>query len=122
MSARAVLRLCALLLLGIFTAAPAAAKCMTRDAWRGDDKTDHAVSGATIAMAATLHTGSAWEGFLWGVGVGALKEAIDSTGMGTCSVQDFAVTAIGAGVGAGGGRLLLSLRRDSVAITYRSTF
>lgn len=114
----AALFACVLLL----TAWDAQAGCTRRDSWKGPDKRDHALIGAAISGAATLHTGDPWQGFLWGVGIGLLKEAADSGGLGTCSLQDFAVTAAGAAIGAGGGRLMLQLNRDGGGLLYVTRF
>lgn len=88
------LLLCLLLLVG-----SAQAKCITNDKW-GPDKVEHFASGALIAGYTGAHFESPLTGFWWGAGVGLAKEALDSTGLGTCSLQDFAATAAGAAFGA----------------------
>lgn len=96
------------LLLAATLPAGAAAGCRADDAWRGPDKTQHAVLGGVTAMATTLGTGSRAKGFLAGAGVGALKELSDSTGRGDCSLRDLLVTVAGAGAGALTGGWLLT--------------
>ena len=83
------------------TALPAMA-CTGRDAWRGPDKNKHFVVGVALGSGGTLVFKDAHKGFLLGTTVGALKEVYDSRGHGTCSFQDFAVTALGAAAGAYG--------------------
>jgi hypothetical protein len=117
-----MIRLIAILFAALITAAPAHAKCTARDAWRGADKTQHLGIGAVIGMAGTLQSGNRWHGFAWGTGIGALKELADADGSGTCSAQDFLVTAIGAAIGAQAGGFLFDLRRDRVGVTYVATF
>ena len=110
------------ILLAALLAMPAQARCITNDAWRGPDKTQHLGLGAVIGMAGTLQSGNRWHGFAWGTGIGALKELADSDGSGTCSLQDFAVTALGAAIGAQAGGFLFDLRRDRIGVSYRTTF
>lgn len=98
------------------------ARCTARDAWRGTDKQEHLAVGAAIANAATLQTGSAWKGFLWGAGIGLAKELIDSAGSGTCSLQDAAVTVLGASIGTQTGRLLLRVKRGGAAVIFTTDF
>ena len=112
-------------LLAIIIAASAAsahARCISNDSWRGYDKNQHLAIGAVIGMAGTLQSGNKWHGFAWGTGIGALKELADSGGMGTCSLQDFAVTALGAAIGAQLGGVVLDFGRNRVAVGYRMTF
>jgi len=120
--AGALLRLCAFLVLCIFTAAPAAAKCLTRDAWTGYDKNQHFAIGAAFGMGGTLHAGNRWHGFALGAGVGLLKELADSDGRGTCSLQDAAVTILGAAVGAQLGGVMFEFQRGRVGVRYHTTF
>ena len=102
-------------------AIPASA-CTARDSWRGPDKTQHAAIGAGISWIGTLHTGSPWQGFAWGVAAGAVKEALDATGAGTCSLQDFAVTALGAGVGAALGGVYVYHYRGTTVVAWSTRF
>lgn len=110
------------ILLAALLAMPAQARCITNDAWRGADKRAHMGIGAVAGMAGTLQSGNRWHGFAWGAGIGALKELADADGSGTCSLQDFAVTAIGAAIGAQIGGLMFDLRRDRIGVSYRTTF
>lgn len=111
-----------LLLIVMLAATTAHAKCTARDSWRGADKTQHLAIGTVIGMAGTLQSGNRWHGLAWGSGIGALKELADSTGGGTCSLQDFAVTALGAAIGAHLGGVIINVRRDSLGVAYRTTF
>ena len=81
--------------LAIVTAASAQA-----DEWTGKDKQLHLIGGAAIAAAVTAGTGNELHGFLAGTASGLLKEVYDSTGRGQVSGKDFAVTALGALLGA----------------------
>ncbi|MCE2910223.1 MAG: hypothetical protein LW712_15500 [Burkholderiaceae bacterium] len=122
MRARLTMALAAALALD---AAPVAAACTARDAWRGPDKAMHFAAGAGIAAAVTLQQRNAWAGFAAGVAAGALKEVYDRDRpeRHTCSVQDFAVTAAGAAAGAYGARWALAVGpRGQVAAFYRTQF
>jgi uncharacterized protein YfiM (DUF2279 family) len=70
------------------------------DEWTGKDKQLHLIGGAAIAAAVTAGTGNELHGFLSGTASGLLKEVYDSTGRGQVSGKDFAVTALGALLGA----------------------
>lgn len=72
------------------------------DEWHGKDKQIHLVGGAAVAAAVTAATGNEWHGFLAGTASGLVKEVYDSTGRGQVSGKDFAVTALGALIGARG--------------------
>lgn len=76
--------------------------CTTRDSWTGMDKNKHLVGGVILGSAGTLVFKSPEKGLLFGAAVGLAKEAYDSRGHGTCSLQDFTVTALGAAAGAYG--------------------
>lgn len=102
----------------LFTSA-ADAGCTTKDSWHGPDKKLHAGVGAIIAGATTLGTKDPWTGFWIGTGAGALKEAFDANGGGTCSLQDFVVTALGAAAGASLGNWALTLDNKTVSVQYR---
>lgn len=78
------------------------AKCIGNDAWRGPDKTKHFAVGVAMGSAGVLAFNEPHKAFLFAAGVGLAKEAYDSRGRGTCSLQDFAVTALGAAAGAYG--------------------
>lgn len=97
-------------------------KCTTSDLWRGPDKTKHMIGGAAIASAVTLATKEPHWGFAAGVAVGAAKEIWDRRGNGTCSFQDFAVTAAGAAAGAYGTAWLILPRKDGVTVAYVKAF
>lgn len=106
----------------VFMCAPAHSKCRANDHWRGDDKKMHALGGGGISFIATLHTADPWQGFLWGAGAGLAKEAIDATGQGDCSFQDFAVTAIAAGVSAYTGGLVVTRVQGRTLVAYATNF
>ena len=90
-----------LLAASLLTAGPAlAAPCTAKDAWTGRDKALHLKAGLAIGAAGTLVFDSPRTGMLLGVGAGLAKEVYDRRGGGTCSLQDFAVTAVGAAAGA----------------------
>lgn len=101
---------------------PAAAGCTRHDRFGTPDKALHAMGGAVVAMAATLHTGDRWAGFLWGAGVNLVGELADCAGGGTGSAHDAFAGAVGAAIGAQLGGLLLRVERDRVAVVYRRTF
>ena len=88
-----------------------AGACTTHDAWTGPDKTKHFIAGGAIGSAGTLVFKNPDYGFALGVGVGALKEVVDRMSSNhTCSFQDFAVTALGAGAGAYGTAWIITPR------------
>lgn len=82
-----------------FSLGAMAAPCKTNDAWTGPDKNKHMVAGLVLGSSGTLVFKDANKGFLFGTAVAGLKEVYDSRGHGTCSFQDFAVTALGAAAG-----------------------
>lgn len=100
----------------------AQAKCLTRDKWTGVDKNMHFVAGAFIGVGATVKFRDPLAGFAAGVAVGALKELSDSRGGGTCSLQDFAVTAIGAALGVYGSAWLIAPTLGGMTVSYSTTF
>jgi uncharacterized protein YfiM (DUF2279 family) len=110
----------ALLLLALATSAHGA--CLKHDRWTGYDKNLHLTAGSFIGAGVTAQTGNALLGAAAGAGVGALKEAYDSRGNGTCSVQDFAVTALGAAFGAYGSKWLLTHQAGKTSLTYSTEF
>jgi uncharacterized protein YfiM (DUF2279 family) len=79
----------------------AQARCITNDSWRGPDKTKHFAVGVAIGSSGVLLFNKPREAFWAGVAIGAAKELLDAS-RGTCSAQDFAVTALGAAAGAYG--------------------
>lgn len=113
-----------ILAISIALAAPAAvnAKCMTNDKWLGRDKIQHFVVGSTIGFGATLATKDPMQGFLWGVGIGAVKELVDMDGSGTCSLQDLGITALGAAFGAWGGKFVLRKTNGGMSLSYATEF
>lgn len=108
--------------ISLFIAASANAKCIANDSWGGPDKVKHFAAGAAIGSAGTVVFKDPHKGFLAGVLVGGLKEAYDAKGHGTCSVQDFAVTALGAAAGAYGTAWLILPRKDGLYVGYASSF
>jgi putative lipoprotein len=80
----------------------AQARCLTNDSWRGQDKAQHFAVGVALGSAGTLAFNRPRDAFIFGAAVGLAKEIRDSRGFGTCSFQDFAVTALGAYAGAYG--------------------
>lgn len=84
--------------------------CTASDKWTGPDKNKHFAAGAIAGSAGTLVFKDADKGFLVGVAVGAAKEIYDSRGHGTCSLQDFTVTALGAAAGAYGTAWIIAPR------------
>lgn len=104
---------------------PAAAqqRCTMSDPWQGPDKTKHFIAGAGVGAAVTLATERPHWGFAAGVAVGAAKELVDRRGSGTCSFQDFAVTALGAAAGAyGTAWLILPDPKGGVFVGYSRAF
>ena len=98
------------------------AACTSRDSWRGQDKQLHLVVGAAVAAGATAYTGSAWQGFAWGAGVGLVKEAIDARGGGTCSAQDLGATVAGAALGAWAAGWAIERQGSTTVVSYGRTF
>ncbi len=103
-------------------------KCTTSDAWKGPDKTKHALVGAGIGYGVTIVTEKAEYGVLATVLVAGLKEAYDRRGYGTCSFQDFAVT-VAAGVAASYGTKWVIVpmlnkngQPDGALVTYNTKF
>jgi uncharacterized protein YfiM (DUF2279 family) len=71
------------------------------DPWLGQDKALHLVAGAAIASGVTLATKDPFTGARAGCAVGAGKELWDRGRVNhTASAKDFAVTCLGAGLGA----------------------
>lgn len=79
------------------------------DPWFGIDKALHFSAGAGLGAggytAGALAFDDRWIGVAFGAGlglvVGASKEAIDATGLGTPSYKDFIWTAVGTVLGVG---------------------
>ncbi len=98
------------------------AKCVANDKWNTPDKVEHFAAGALISGYVGAQTESPMRGFWWGMGAGAAKEAIDSTGLGTCSLQDFAATAAGAAFGAAGVKWFILPARKGVLVGFAQEF
>ena len=81
----------------------ASAACRTNDSWTSPDKPKHFVAGAAVGAAGTLYFKEPFKGFLLGSAAGIGLEAFSAaTGRGTCTVQDAAVSVLGAAAGAYG--------------------
>lgn len=98
------------------------AKCLTNDKWHGEDKQLHALVGMGIGFYATLQTSSPMEGFLWGAGIGLVKEAVDAGGLGQCSLQDLLITAAASALGASLGNVAIRIQDRKVTLLYRKEF
>ena len=98
------------------------AACTTADRWTGPDKQKHLLAGAALGAAGTLATKDPLKGLAFGAAVGLAKELHDRRGGGTCSLQDFAVTALGAAAGAYGTAWLIAPRKDGVFIAFSTRF
>ena len=94
------------------------ARCIANDSWKGVDKNKHFVVGAAIGSVGTLVFKDKDYGVLAGVAVGLAKEIYDSRGHGTCSAQDFAVTALGAMAGAYGTAWIVSPKFVGISINF----
>jgi hypothetical protein len=108
----ALAALVALLLL----APPAHARCTARDSWHGDDKVEHLALGTLVSGFVGAATQDARQGVYWGVGAAIGKEALDSTGLGTCSAQDAIWTLAGVGIGYAGARIMIGRNRDTTTV------
>lgn len=108
--------LCALLV------GQANAGCRPKDSWHGEDKQLHVLAAGGIAFIGTLHTGDPWKGFQYGAGAALLKEAIDATGLGDCSVKDLAVGVAAAAVASYTGGLIVTRVQGRTLVAYATTF
>lgn len=115
------MKIFAIIMLSLFSLA-AQARCTASDKWNGNDKQLHFGGGAAIAALATMHTGDRAKGFYTGVAIGAAKELIDAGGVGQCSLQDFAVTAAGAALGAYTGGLVVTHFKGRTTVSYSVEF
>ncbi|RZJ12082.1 MAG: hypothetical protein EOP39_04655 [Rubrivivax sp.] len=98
-----------------------AGRCTTRDPWTGPDKVKHFGAGAAIGLTGALVFESPKVGFWAGAAAGAGVELLSAiTGRGKCTAQDFLVTALGAGIGAGTSILILP-KRDGVQVVFAKT-
>ena len=97
---------------------------LPQDKWIAPDKFAHLVAGTAIAGAGTFVLDDARLGFALGCGVGALKELNDRRhpDINTSSWKDFAVTCLGAGIGAGGMRWMLSRQAGVTTVLWRREF
>ena len=87
----------------------ASAACTSSDSWTGSDKAAHLAVGAAIGSGGTLILKDANRAFLLALGIGAVKEAIDSQSSSReCSLQDFIAAALGAAAGAYGTAWIIS--------------
>lgn len=110
------------ILAAAMVAPAAAAPCIANDAWTGPDKVRHFVAGAAIGSAGTLAFKDPHAGFWLGTAAGLFIEVRDARGAGTCSFQDFAVTAAGAAAGAYGTAWFIAPRKGGVVLGYVGTF
>lgn len=101
---------------------PSHAKCTAHDVWSGDDKNLHFAAGMAIAGLVTAYTDSRRIGFYTSTAVGVAKEVADALESGECSLQDLAVTAAGATVGAYMGHFYITRTRDKTVVTYAAQF
>ena len=93
-------------------------QCTSHDSWTGQDKAKHLAVGAVIGAAGTLVFKKPEYGFLAGTVAGLGKELYDRKGHGTCSAQDFAVTALGAAAGAYGTAWIVTPRFVGVSVRF----
>ncbi len=106
-----------------FVFGTAQAKCLTHDSWTGPDKVKHLAAGFAIGSAGTLVFKDAGTGFLIGAAAGVLIET-----QGVCSLQDAAVTALGAAAGAYGTAWLVlptldkAGKPDGLQVVYSKAF
>lgn len=98
------------------------AKCVANDKWNTPDKVEHFAAGMLISGYTGAHTESPMKGFLWGAGFGLAKEALDSTGLGTCSLQDFLATTAGAAFGAAGVKWFILPAQKGVVVGFAGEF
>lgn len=116
------LRISAALLLLAAMHSVSFAGCSSSDRWVGSDKTMHLAAGALVSVIGTVQTGSQWQGFAIGAGVGIAKEMLDANGMGRCTFQDAAVTVLGAAIGAYTGGLILTHSSGKTTVAYAKSF
>ena len=98
--------------------------CFAQDKWIARDKFFHLTVGTAIGGAGTFIFDDARVGFALGCGVGVLKEVYDKQhpDIHTASWKDAAVTCLGAGLGAGGMRWMLTKQRETILVTYTRNF
>lgn len=114
----------AVVALAIAASGPAfAGKCITNDAWTGQDKNKHLAVGLAMGSSVTLLTKSPERAVLVATAVAAAKEVADSRSSNhTCSLQDFAVTVAGGVAGAYGTAWLILPKKDGVQVAYAKRF
>lgn len=102
----------------------AQARCISNDAWRGEDKLFHFVAGSTISLAVGSQYRNPSIGFYSGVAAGAIKELHDMHyyHRNTCSLQDFVVTVIGAGLGSYASKWSIQARDNGLVINFNTEF
>ena len=100
------------------------ANAQTKDKWFAPDKLAHFVVGTAIGGAGTFIYDDARVGFALGCGVGVLKELNDRRhpDIHTASWKDAAVTCLGAGLGAGGMRWMLTRQAGVTTVSYAVGF
>jgi uncharacterized protein YfiM (DUF2279 family) len=97
--------------------APAAhASCTAKDSWHGPDKVEHLALGALVSGFVGAATQDPRQGVYWGVGAAIGKEALDSTGLGTCSAQDAIWTLAGVGLGYAGTMFMIGRDRGTTSV------
>ena len=82
----------------------------------------HVYLGLSLVVIGTLHTGDPWKGFQYGAGAAVLKEAIDATGLGECSVNDLAVGVAAAAVASYTGGLIVTRVQGRTLVAYAASF
>ena len=114
------MKLTPILALALLCAGPAQAQ----DKWIAPDKFAHLVVGTAIGGAGTFLLDDARAGFALGCGVGVLKEVYDyqHRDIHTSSWKDAAVTCLGAGLGAGGMRWMLTRQAGVTTVSYAVRF
>jgi len=111
-----------LLLILLMLSSGAYAKCTAHDAWHGEDKALHFVGVAAVSGYVGAATERPEYGLAWGVGIAAAKEALDATGSGDCTLQDFAVGVAGALAGYAGAKWVLIPRAHGATVAYSRSF
>ena len=107
----------------VLMSAPALARrCTVHDSWHGPDKTEHLLIGAAAGMAGAFQFESFWHGVAAGALVGVTKEALDATGLGTCSLQDALVTVAGGVLGAATGGVMLTYSAGKTTVWVVRSF
>ena len=111
-------------LLSFALLASAHAQAQPQDKWLARDKFAHLVVGTAIGGAGTFILDDARAGLALGCGVGVLKEVYDKQhpDIHTASWKDAVVTCIGAGLGAGGMRWMLTRQAGVTTLSYSVGF